>query len=124
MIGYVTLGTNDLDRAAKFYEQVLGELGGKTFSTTERMVVFGAAPDQPMLMVCTPFDKQAATHGNGTMVSLKVDSRDAVDRIHAKALELGAEDEGAPGPRGNTGGYFGYFRDLDGNKLAAFVMGT
>jgi predicted lactoylglutathione lyase len=123
MIGYVTLGTNDLDRGAAFYEPVLAELGAKKFSTTDRMVVFGVAPDAPMLMLCTPFDKQEASVGNGVMISLKVDSQDAVDRIHAKALELGAVDEGAPGPRGQTGGYFGYFRDLDGNKLAAFAMG-
>jgi predicted lactoylglutathione lyase len=87
------------------------------------MVVYGAKPDAPMLMLCTPFDEQEATVGNGVMISLKVDSRAVVDRMHAKALELGAADEGAPGPRGQTGGYFGYFRDLDGNKLAAFVMG-
>jgi uncharacterized glyoxalase superfamily protein PhnB len=123
MIGYVTLGTNNLDQAAAFYEPVLAEAGAKKFSTTERMVVFGVQPDAPMLMLCTPFDKQQATVGNGVMVSLKLDSREAVDRIHAKALQLGAADEGAPGPRGQTGGYFGYFRDRDGNKLAAFTMG-
>ena len=123
MIGYVTLGTNDLDRAAAFYDSVLAEIGAKRFSTTGRMVVNGAQPDAPMLMLCTPFDKQEATVGNGVMVSLKLDPREVVDRVHAKALELGAEDEGAPGPRRQTGGYFAYFRDLDGNKLAAFTMG-
>ena len=119
----MTLETNDLDRGAAFYDSVLAEIGAKRFSTTDRMVVYGAQPDAPMLMLCTPFDKQEATVGNGVMVSLKLDSREVVDRIHAKALELGAEDEGAPGPRGQTGGYFAYFRDLDGNKLAAFTMG-
>jgi predicted lactoylglutathione lyase len=123
MIGYVTLGTNDLIRGAAFYDSLLAEAGAKKFSTTDRMVVYGVQPDAPMLMLCTPFDKQEASVGNGVMVSLKVDSREVVDRVHAKALELGAVDEGAPGPRGQTGGYFGYFRDLDGNKLAAFTMG-
>ncbi len=123
MIGYVTLGSNDLDRGAAFYDLVLAEAGAKKFSTTDRMVVYGVQPDAPMLMLCTPFDKREASVGNGVMVSLKVDSREAVDRLHAKALELGAVDEGAPGPRGQTGGYFGYFRDMDGNKLAAFTMG-
>ena len=123
MIGYVTLGTNDLDRGAAFYEALLAEVGAKKFSTTERLVVYGVQPDAPMLMLCTPFDEQEASVGNGVMVALKVDSREVVDRVHAKALELGAADEGAPGPRGQTGGYFGYFRDLDGNKLAAFTMG-
>ena len=123
MIGYVTLGTNDLDRGAAFYDAVLAEVGAKKFSTTERMVVYGVQPDAPMLMLCTPFDKQEATVGNGVMVAFKVDSREIVDRVHAKALELGAADEGAPGPRGQTGGYFAYFRDMDGNKLVAFAMG-
>jgi len=123
MIGYVTLGTNDLEKGAAFYEPVLGEAGAKKFSTTERMVVFGIEPGAPMLMLCTPFDKKEATVGNGVMVSLKVESREVVDRMHAKALSLGGVDEGAPGPRGQTGGYFGYFRDLDGNKLAVFMMG-
>lgn len=123
MIGYVTLGTNDLERAAAFYDAVLGEAGAKKFTTTDRMIVYGTDPGAPMLMVCTPYDEKDASSGNGTMVSLKVGSREVVDAVHAKALSLGAPDEGAPGPRGQTGGYFGYFRDPDGNKLAAFVMG-
>ena len=123
MIGYVTLGSNDLDRGAAFYDLALAEVGAKKFSTTDRMVVYGVQPDAPMLMLCTPFDKREASVGNGVMVSLRVDSREVVDRVHAKALELGAVDEGAPGPRGQTGGYFAYFRDIDGNKLAAFTMG-
>ena len=123
MIGYVTLGSNDLDRGAAFYDLALAEVGAKKFSTTDRMVVYGVQPDAPMLMLCTPFDKREASVGNGVMVSPRVDSREVVDRVHAKALELGAVDEGAPGPRGQTGGYFAYFRDIDGNKLAAFTMG-
>ncbi len=123
MIGYVTIGTDDLERAAGFYDVVLGALGATKFATTDRMLVYGTAPTEPMLMLCTPFDEQGATGGNGTMVALKVDSQEKVDAVYAKAIELGAKDEGAPGPRGNTGGYFGYFRDADGNKLAVFVMG-
>jgi predicted lactoylglutathione lyase len=56
------------------------------------------------------------------MVALAMDSRAKVDAFHAKALSLGAKDEGAPGPRSDTF-YAGYFRDLDGNKLNAFFMG-
>ncbi|MBJ19480.1 MAG: VOC family protein [bacterium] len=123
MIGYVTLGTNDLERGGAFYESLLAVAGAKKISTTERMVVFGTRPDAPMLMICTPFDKQEATFGNGVMVALKVDSQEIVDQMHAKALELGGTDEGAPGPRGDSGAYFAYFRDLDGNKIAAFQMG-
>jgi len=122
MIGYVTLGTNDLERAAAFYEAVLACAGAKKFSTSDRMVVFGVTPDAPMLAVCTPFDQKEASVGNGVMIALKVDSRENVDEMHALALELGASDEGAPGPRGEAGGHFGYFRDLDGNKLVAAYM--
>ena len=121
MIGYATLGTNDLAKASSFYERLLAEIGGKKVMGNERMAMFAAGQNQPMLAVCTPFDGKKATAGNGTMLALNVGSQDAVKKIHAKALELGGVDEGAPGPRGP--GYFGYFRDLDGNKLAAFVMG-
>jgi predicted lactoylglutathione lyase len=76
-----------------------------------------------MLAVCTPYDAQPATVGNGTMVALAAGSRDRVRKLHARALELGGSDEGEPGPRG-VGGHFGYFRDLDGNKLCAFHMGA
>jgi len=121
MIGYVTLGVNDLARASQFYEALLGEIGARKVMGNERMTMFGSGQGQPMLAVCTPFDGKKATSGNGTMVALGVGSQDAVRKLHAKALALGASDEGAPGPRGP--GYFGYFRDLDGNKLAAFAMG-
>ncbi len=70
-----------------------------------------------------PHDGNAATVGNGMMVALAVDSQEKVNALHAKALELGGTDEGAPGPRGDSGFYAGYFRDLDGNKLNAFFMG-
>ena len=65
---------------------------------------------------------KAATVGNGTMVALAARDRETAARVHAKALELGGSDEGAPGPRGD-GFYGGYFRDIDGNKLVACVFG-
>jgi predicted lactoylglutathione lyase len=74
------------------------------------------------LGVILPFDGRAATPGNGTMVALAADSTEGVDRVHRKAMSLGAKDEGAPGPRGQ-GFYAGYFRDLDGNKLNVYFMG-
>ncbi len=122
MIGYVTLGTNDLERAANFYDQLLGELGAKRVMENERMVIFGNGPTNPMIAVCKPFDTQPASIGNGQMVALAAGSKENVAKLHAKALELGGTDEGAPGPRGD-GFYAGYFRDLDGNKLNAFFMG-
>jgi len=122
MIGYVTLGTNDLPRAAAFYDALLAEVGAKRIMELERGIAWGVAMDKPGLGLLTPFDGQAATVGNGVMVALVVDSKDKVDRVYRKALELGAKDEGPAGPRGD-GFYAGYFRDPDGNKLNVFCMG-
>ncbi len=121
MIGYVTLGTNDLKRAGEFYDGVLGELGARRFMENERMIGWGTQPGQPLLMVAKPYDGKQATVGNGVMVALNVANAEAVKKVHAKAMQLGGTDEGAPGPRGDSFNG-GYFRDLDGNKLVAFCM--
>jgi predicted lactoylglutathione lyase len=121
MIGYVTLGTNDIERAARFYDQLLSELGAKRFMDTETFIAWLASPKGVALSVTKAFDGNAATVGNGVMVALRMDSTEKVDSLYRKAIELGAQDEGAPGPRGD-GFYAGYFRDLDGNKLNAFCM--
>jgi len=123
MIGYVTLGTNDLERAAAFYDQLLAEIGAKRFMEEESFIAWAVAPNQPAMSVTRPFDGKEATVGNGIMVALVVDSQDKVKAMHKKALELGGTDEGAPGPRGDSGFYAGYFRDLDGNKLNIFCFG-
>lgn len=120
MIAYTTLGTNDLKRAAGFYDALFAGLGAKRVMEFERMVIWGSAPNAPMFGICTPYDGQKATAGNGTMISLGVSTKDQVDQLYRKALELGAKDEGAPGSRG-PGFYIGYFRDLDGNKLNFFA---
>ncbi len=121
MIGYVTLGTNEITRAASFYDELLGSLGHKRFMESDRFIAWGSDPKAPALSICTPYDGEPATVGNGVMVALIMKSRAAVDEFHAKAMSLGAADEGAPGLRsGNF--YGGYFRDLDGNKLVAFCM--
>ncbi len=122
MIGYVTLGTNDLDRAAAFYDALFADLGAKRIMDLGRGIAWGKSMDQPMFCVMKPFDGQAATVGNGVMIALAVGTRENVDRVHRKALELGGKDEGAAGPRGQ-GFYGGYFRDMDGNKLVAFCLG-
>jgi catechol 2,3-dioxygenase-like lactoylglutathione lyase family enzyme len=122
MIGYVTLGTNDLARAAAFYDALLGEMGAKRMMENEQFVAWSVKPDQPGLGVTKPFDKKTATVGNGVMVALMVDSTEKVDALHRKALQLGGSNEGAPGPRGDDF-YAGYFRDLDGNKLNFFCAG-
>ena len=122
MIGYVTLGTNDLDRAARFYDALLGEIGAGRFMQDDRFVAWAVAPDKPSLGVIKPWDGKPATVGNGVMVALIVDSPAKVDALYRKAMELGATDEGKPGPRGD-GFYAAYFRDPDGNKLNFFCFG-
>jgi predicted lactoylglutathione lyase len=122
MIGYVTLGTNDLARAARFYDALLATVGATRFMESDRFIAWAVSPTTPSLGVTLPFDGKPASVGNGTMVALVVDSRAKVDALHRKARELGGADEGAPGPRGD-GFYAGYFRDPDGNKLNVFCMG-
>jgi len=122
MIGYVTLGTNDLDRAARFYDALLAEIGAGRYMASDRFVAWAVAPDKPSLGVIKPYDGKAASVGNGTMVALVLDSKAKVDALYEKAIELGGTDEGKPGPRGD-GFYAAYFRDLDGNKLNCFHFG-
>jgi len=122
MIGYVTLGTNDLERGAQFYDQLLKEIGASRFMETDGFIAWTISSDKPALSLTKAFDGKPATVGNGVMVALAMRSPDQVDSFYKKAIELGATDEGAPGPRGD-GFYAGYFRDLDGNKLNAFCMG-
>lgn len=123
MIGYVTLGTNDLARAAQFYDSLLESIGAKRLMESDDFIAWGVSPKQPSLGVIKPFDGNPATIGNGVMIALVVDSPAKVNALHAKALELGGKDEGPVGPRGTSGFYAGYFRDLDGNKLNVFCMG-
>jgi len=122
MIGYVTLGTNDLQRAARFYDELFAVVGAKRAMQTDGLVLWTTGPGAPMVGVIKPYDQKAATVGNGVMVALAASSKAQVDAIYAKAIALGGKDEGKPGPRGD-GFYAGYFRDLDGNKLNAFFMG-
>ena len=121
MIGYVTLGTNDLARAAGFYDDLLAVIGAKRLMDMGTFIAWGTQMGSPMVALTKPFDGNTATVGNGVMVALQVDSKDKVNALHAKALALGGKDEGPAGPRGD-GFYAGYFRDLDGNKLNVFCM--
>ena len=124
MIGYITLGTNDLKRAGDFYDALLAEIGAKRVMTDERMLGWGTAPGETMFSVITPFDEHEATVGNGVMIALNVETPETVERVYAKALALGGTDEGHPHDRGSSMGFYGgYFRDLDGNKLVAYCLG-
>jgi len=118
MIGFVTLGSRDKQRAAKFYDTILGQLGAKRVAIDHERLLFWEKDDS-MLCVGDPQNGEAATVGNGVMVALRASSREQVDELHALALELGGRDEGSPGERGRDF-YGGYFRDPDGNKLVFF----
>jgi catechol 2,3-dioxygenase-like lactoylglutathione lyase family enzyme len=132
MIGYVTLGSDNMPRARDFYDQLLGStVGAKRImefgDDLGGFTMWGTGFDKPGIAVTNPYNKQAAVAGNGNMTAIAVDSRDKVDAIHAKALELGGTCEGPPGVRGEEGPqafYGAYFRDLDGNKLCAFRIGA
>lgn len=121
MIGYVTLGTNKFDEAARFYDELLAVIDAGRFMESDGFIAWATGPKSPAISILRPFDGNDATVGNGVMVALTASSPELVDAIHAKALTLGGTDEGAPGLRGDNF-YAGYFRDLDGNKLNAFCM--
>jgi catechol 2,3-dioxygenase-like lactoylglutathione lyase family enzyme len=128
MIGYVTLGTDDLDRARTYYDALLAELGGKRLMTMDEngFTLWATDWGKPGIAVTRPHDGQPALAGNGNMIALAVDERAKVDRLHARALALGGSDEGAPGlrsPEGPRAFYGAYFRDPDGNKLCVFRIG-
>jgi catechol 2,3-dioxygenase-like lactoylglutathione lyase family enzyme len=124
MIAYTSFGTNDLPRAKDFYDQVFATIGVKRLMDWgPQGCAWGNSYNEPMFGVLTPYNKEPATVGNGTMISILCKSEAEVNALHAKALTLGGKDEGAPGPRGE-GFYAGYFRDLDGNKLNGFFMAS
>jgi predicted lactoylglutathione lyase len=121
MIGYVTLGTNDLQRAAKFYDAIAAEMGVGRMMDFETFIAWGVPGGAAGIGLIKPFDGNTASVGNGVMVALEAKDKDQVHRIYDIALANGGSDEGPPGPRGDTF-YAGYFRDPDGNKLNAFTM--
>ena len=127
MIGYVTVGSNDLEKARGFYDQLMPAIGAsRIMEFGDNFTMYGTGANRPGLAICKPYDGNAATAGNGNMAAIACDNRAKVDALHAKAMELGATDEGPPGGRGEEGDqalYGAYFRDLDGNKLAAFCIG-
>jgi catechol 2,3-dioxygenase-like lactoylglutathione lyase family enzyme len=122
MLNYATVGSNDLPRAVAFYESLLKEYGWQTASRNPDGGQVFAHPSGSLFGVVAPRDGRPATVGNGTMIGFNVASIEQVAAFHALAMELGATDEGAPGNRGDdkVQYYFGYIRDLDGNKLCAY----
>lgn len=123
MIRYVTLGTSDLARAAKFYDAIAAELGARRIVEQPTNIVWSRRDGSGEIDITVPFDGRPATVGNGVMIALRARDRDQVHRLYEIALANGGSDEGAPGPRGD-GFYAAYFRDPDGNKLNAHVMSS
>jgi len=124
MIGYITLGTNDLEKAGAFYDELLAEIGARRAMTDERMLAWSTGSGQTMFSVIKPFDEKVAIAGNGAMIALDVGTGENVEKLYQKALSLGGTDEGKPRDRGSSMGFYGgYFRDLDGNKLVAYCLG-
>lgn len=122
MIGYVTVGTNDLARAATFYDAIAAEMGVGRMMEWDGAIAWGKPGGAAGIAATKPFDGNPASVGNGVMVALEAKDKAQVDRLHAIALANGGTCEGPPGPRGDGGFYAGYFRDPDGNKLNAFIM--
>ena len=121
MIGYTTIGVSDMDSACEFYGALLAELGATQLFGMDRIKFYGTAMDAPMIAVCVPYNEEAPASGNGNMIAIPGGDRSGVDRLYAKAMELGATDEGAPGERMPIF-YGAYVRDADGNKLCFYEM--
>ena len=123
MIGYVMVGTNNLIQAVKFYDELLKILGLNKVEECEREIGYASSSGVIEFWVCTPFNKEPATFGNGSMIALKVNNKDTVDLFHKTAMNLGAKNEGDPGLRPEDGDtYYAYCRDLDGNKLCVYCF--
>ena len=127
MIGYVTLGTNDLEKARAYYDALFGSIGAKRLMEfPQGFTLYGTGWGNPGVAITPPYDGRTAVAGNGNMVAIVLDSRAKVDAFYDKALELGGTDEGPPGVRGEEGPrafYGAYFRDPEGHKFCAFRIG-
>ena len=120
LFGFVMVGSNDLNKSAKFYDSVFIPLEIKKVKTTDKYICYAQknSPDEIEFYVTKPYNKKVATYGNGTMISFLADSTKAVDNFHASALENGGVNEGLPGIR-SDGNYYAYIRDPEGNKICA-----
>ncbi len=121
MISYSMIGVSNFEEASKFYDEIFGLLGAQPVHKTDRSRFYATQDGRPLFAICTPYDNEAATAGNGSMTAFTASSKDIVKAVYDKAIELGATCEGEPGPRGEFGD-FAYFRDIDGNKLAVSAL--
>ena len=120
MIGFVMVGTNNLDKATKFYDILLDTIELQRVVMNEKYAGYASKekPDEVEFYVTNPVNNEKATFGNGTQISFLVNSKDLVNNFYNTGIKLGGKDEGAPGIR--SGDYYCYFRDLDENKICAF----
>lgn len=123
MIGYVTIGTSDIERAKTFYANLFADMGAKITVDMDRIAFIGKSMAEPMVAVCLPYDEQPNHPGNGNMIAFTAETKENVDTLYHKAIELGATCDGEPGQRIPDVFYGAYVRDPDGNKLAFFVFG-
>ncbi|WP_026296860.1 VOC family protein [Hirschia maritima] len=121
MISYSMIGVSNFDKASKFYDEIFSLLGAQPVHKTDRSCFYATQDGRPLFAICIPYNKEAATAGNGSMTAFTASSKDIVKAVYDKAIELGATCEGEPGPRGEFGD-FAYFRDMDGNKLAISAL--
>ena len=124
MIAYTTLGVSDFERGKHFYSTLLSLIGADYVLGNERIALYGTSLENPMLAVCVPYNEEAASPGNGTMVAIRAGSHEACDALYAKAIELGATCDGPPGERMPGFFYGAYVLDPDGNKLCFCQMGS
>lgn len=117
MLAYITLGTNDTEKAVAFYDAVMAEVGAKRVFDNGRLYFYSSGQGQPMFAIGSPYDEQTASNGNGVMPAIACPDRETVDRAYKKAIEAGGTDEGEPGERIPNVFYGAYVRDLDGNKI-------
>ncbi len=122
VLAYTTIGTSDMDRATAFYDALLAEIGGAQLFGMDRIKFYGTPGGGAMLAICIPYDEKPHERGNGWMVAIPGGSKEGVDRLYARALELGATDEGPPGDRIPDVFYGAYVRDPDGNKICFMEM--
>ena len=123
MIGYTTVGVTDMERAKKFYSDLFADQGAKVVFDGGRIAFIGKDMANPMVAVCIPYNEEAPSPGNGNMIAFPAGEKSRVDALYAKAMSLGASDEGEPGQRIPDVFYGAYCRDPDGNKLCFFVFG-
>lgn len=123
MIGYVTVGVSDMEKAKAFYCDLFADRGAKVIIDAGRIAMIGATPKEPMISVCVPYDKEDPQPGNGNMVAFAAKSKEEADALYAKAISLGATCEGEPGQRIPDRFYGAYVRDPDGNKMTFYVFG-